>query len=102
MTEREEQSREQWEKEFADVQRNVTPADDLRAGQIIAKKLSASPAPIADLPHLIRYLLCGVLLVVGFLILSSATPHKLWLGLATLIAGLCLGATAFRWKGRAS
>jgi hypothetical protein len=92
-----EESREEWEKEFRDVQRNVTPGDDLRSAQIIAKKLSASPAPIQDFPHLVRLLLSGILLVIGFVVFSSDIPHKAALGVSALAASCCLGVAAFRW-----
>jgi hypothetical protein len=92
-----EQSRQEWEQELRDVQRNVTPGDDLRSAQIIAKNLSASPAPIPDFPHLVRLLLSGVLLVIGFAAFSSDIPHKFALGVAALAASCCLGLAAFRW-----
>jgi hypothetical protein len=92
-----EQSRQEWEQELRDVQRNVTPGDDLRSAQIIAKNLSASPAPILDFPHLVRLLLSGVLLVIGFVAFSSDIPHKVAFGVAALAASCCLGLAAFRW-----
>jgi hypothetical protein len=91
------QSREEWEKELRDVQRNVTPGDDLRSAQIIAKNLSASPAPIQDFAHLLRLLLSCILLVMGFGVFSSNIPHKTALGIAALAASCCLGVSAFRW-----
>ena len=66
-----EESREDWEKEFVDVQRHYTFADGLRSSQIVAKKLSATPAPIPDVAHLVRLLLSVVLLAVAF---SSFRP----------------------------
>jgi len=97
MDEREE-SREEWEREFREVQYSVTPADGLRAGQIIAKKLSVSPAPIKDSRHFIRFLLSAVLLGIGLAIFYTDIPYKVALGLATLIAGCGLGFATFRWK----
>jgi hypothetical protein len=91
-----EESRKEWEKEFIDVQRHYTFADGLRSSQIVAKKLSATPAPIKDFSHLIRLLLTGILLVMGFVVISSDIPHKTFLGLTVLVASCCLGITAFR------
>jgi hypothetical protein len=45
-----EESREEWEKELIDSQRGVTPAEGLRAGQIFAKKLSATLHQSRTLP----------------------------------------------------
>jgi hypothetical protein len=92
-----EQSREEWEKELSDVQRNVTPGDDLRSAQIIAKRLSASPAPIADFAHLVTLLISGALLVGAYLVLSSELSHRMVIGLAVLAASVCLGIAAF-WR----
>jgi hypothetical protein len=92
-----EQSREEWEKEFVDVQRHFTFADGLRSSQIVAKKLSATPAPIPDFPHLIRLLLSGILVVIGFTCFSSDIPHRMTLGIVALAASCCLGVSAFRW-----
>jgi len=92
-----EDSREEWEKELIDVQHSVTFPEELRSAQIIAKKLSASPAPIKDLSHLVRLFICGILLVVGFVVFSSDIPHKIALGVAALAASCFLGVTAFRW-----
>jgi hypothetical protein len=97
MNERE-KSREEWEREFTDVQRGVTPGEWLRADQIMARKLSASPAPIPDFAHLVRAVLSGVLLALAIAIFSSNIPHKMWFGLAALVAGCCLGTTAFQRK----
>jgi hypothetical protein len=91
-------SREDWEKELVDVQHGVTFTDGLRRAQIISEKFSASPAPIPDSAHLFRGLVSGVLLAVAVVILSSDVPYKVWLGGAALMAGCCLGATAFRWE----
>jgi hypothetical protein len=92
------QSREGWEQELRDVQRNVTPGDDLRSAQIIAKNLSASPAPIQDFPHLVRLLLSGIMLVIGFAAFSSDVPHKAALGAAAVAASCYLGVSACRWN----
>lgn len=92
-----EESREEWESEFREVQSNVTPGDELRSAQIIAKKLSISPAPIPDFSHLVRLLLSGVLLVVGFIAFSANIPHNTALGVAVLAAACFLGVSAFRW-----
>jgi hypothetical protein len=92
-----EESREEWEKEIIDVQHSVTFPEELRSAQIIAKKLSTSPAPIQDFPHLIRLFISGVLLVVGFVVFSSGIPHKIALGLAALAASCYMGVAAFRW-----
>jgi hypothetical protein len=89
--------REEWEKEFREVQRNVTPGDELRSAQIIARRFSASPAPIADFAHLLRLVLSGILPVVGFVVFSSDIPHEIALGVAVLAASCCLGVAAFRW-----
>jgi hypothetical protein len=93
-----EESREEWEKDLIDVQHGVTPAEGLRAGQIITKKLCVSPAPIQDFPHLVRLLLSGILLVIGFVVFSSDIPQKAALGVAALAASCCLGVSAFRWS----
>jgi hypothetical protein len=92
-----EESREEWEQEISDVQRGVTFPDGLRRAQIISKKASATPAPIPDFAHFVRFLLSGVSLGIGFLILSSEIPHKTALGVAVLVTGCCLGIAAFRW-----
>ena len=91
-----EESREDWEKEFIDVQRHYTFADGLRSSQIIAKKLSATPAPIPDFAHLVRLLLGGVFLACGFFLFSSDIQHKTLLGLAALASSCCFGVSAFR------
>ena len=96
MTDRQGQSREEWEQEFIDVQHSLGPAEGLRASQIIAKKLSVSPAPIPDFAHLVRLLLSGMFLAGAFLIFSSDTSYKTALGLAALAAACYLGITAFR------
>jgi hypothetical protein len=49
-----EESREEWEKEIIDVQHSVTFPEALRSAQIIAKN-SASPAPVQDFPHPVRF-----------------------------------------------
>jgi hypothetical protein len=92
-----EESREEWEKEIIDVQHSVTFPEELRSAQIIAKNLSASPAPIQDFSHLVRLFLSGILLVVGFVVFSSDIPHKIALGVAAMAASCFLGSTAFRW-----
>jgi hypothetical protein len=92
-----EESREDWEKEFVDVQRHYTFDDAMRSNQIIAKKLSATPAPVTDFAHLVRLLLSGVLLVSGFLMFSFDIPHNTVVGLAVLAASCLLGISAFRW-----
>ncbi len=84
---RREKSREEWERELLEDQYNILPADGSRVGHIMAKR-STSPAPIPDSAHLIRGLIGGVLLALGVAILSANISHKLWLGLASLIAGL--------------
>jgi hypothetical protein len=94
---RREKSREEWEKEFRDDQYNINPADGSRVGHIMAKRSSA-PGPVPDFAHLLRGILGGVLIALAVQILSSNTPHKIWLGLTALTAGCCLGATASRWK----
>ena len=86
--ENEEESREKWEQELADVQRTVTFDQGLRSVQIIAKKLSVTPAPIPDFAHLLRYLLSGVFLVAACLVFSSELPHKMMIGSAILAASL--------------
>ncbi|MFZ3263094.1 MAG: hypothetical protein WA172_03775 [Terriglobales bacterium] len=93
-----EESREEWEKEIIDVQHSVTFPEELRSAQIIAKKLSSTPAPIPDFAHFIRGILSSVLLAGAVAILSSNVPHKIWLSLGLLTAGIGVGATAFRWK----
>ncbi|MFZ0481288.1 MAG: hypothetical protein WAL71_19265 [Terriglobales bacterium] len=97
MTDRQGQSREEWEQQFIDVQHSLGPAEGLRASQIIAKKLSASPAPIRDFAHLVRLPLSGIFLVGAFLVFSSDISHKTALGLAALAAGCWVGVAAFRW-----
>jgi hypothetical protein len=52
-----EESREESEKEIIDVQHGVTFPEGLRRAQIVAKKLSSSPAPISDFAHLVRLVL---------------------------------------------
>jgi len=100
MVDDQEQTREEWEKEFVDVQRHYTFADGLRSSQIVAKKLSATPALIPDFAHLVRLLLGGILLVIGFIALSADIPHNTALGVAILAAACCLGAAAFRWTSK--
>jgi len=99
MTEREE-SREEWEQEISDVQRSVTFPEGLRSAQIISKRASASPAPIPDFNHFVRFLLSGVFLGIGFLIFSSEIPYKTAFGMAALAIACCLGIAAFRWTRR--
>jgi len=94
---RREKSREEWEREFREDQYNIVPADGSRVGHIMAKR-SSTPAPIPDFAHLIRGLLSGALLATAVAVLSSDTPHRVTIGSATLIAGCCLGITAFRLK----
>ena len=97
MVDDQEQSREEWEKEFIDVQRHYTFADGLRSSQIVAKKLSATPAPIPDFAHLVRLLLSGMFLAGGFFVFSSDLPYKTPFGAVALTVGCCLGVSAFRW-----
>jgi hypothetical protein len=92
-----EEPREEWEKELRDVQHGITFSEGLRSTQIIAKRLSASPAPISDFAHLVRLFLSGTFLVIGFLAFSSDIAHRTALGVAALAAGCCLGIAAFRW-----
>jgi hypothetical protein len=92
-----EQSRGEWEQEIEDVQRGVTFPEELRQAQIISKRASATPAPIPDFAHLLRFLLSGVLLGIGFLVFSLDIPHNKLLGVAILIVGCCLGVAAFRF-----
>jgi hypothetical protein len=96
-----EKSREEWEREFREDQYNIIPADGSRIGHIMAKR-SSSPAPIPDFSHLIRGLVSGLLIAVAIATLSSNTPHKIWLSLALLTAGICLGITAFRLKQKSN
>lgn len=84
------------------MQYSITPGDGLRAGQIVAKKLSTSPAPIANSWRLIRFLLGGVFLGCGLAIFYSDITHKAWLGVAALIAGCALGIAAFRRKRKSA
>jgi hypothetical protein len=93
-----EKSREKWERELREVQHGVTPGEWLRADQIMAQKLSASPAPIRDASHLIALLVSAVLVVFGIVILQGDNSYKLALRLTALIAACCLGIAAFRWK----
>ncbi len=93
-----EEFRKDWKKEIIDVQHSLTFPEELRSAQIIAKKLSFTPAPIPDFPHLIRGILGGVLLATAFGLFWSDTPHKIWLGMGTLAAACYLGITAFRLK----
>lgn len=94
---RREKSREQWQRELAEDQHNVVPADGSRVGHILAKR-SSQPAPIADLAHLARALMGGVLVAIAISILSSNIAHKGWLALAVFVIGCCIGATGFRWR----
>ena len=90
--------REEWEKEIVDVQHSVTFPEELRSAQIIAKKLSASPAPIQDFSHLVGLFISGILLVVGFVVFSSDSPHKIVLGVAALAGSCCWGAVAWELR----
>jgi len=90
-----ENSREQWEQEISDVQDAITPARSLRAAQILAKRASATAAPIRDRLHLIRFLLSPLLLAGGFLILSADIPYKSAVGSATIVIGLGFLGSAF-------
>ena len=98
MTDEREKSREEWEREFRDVQRGVTPGEWIRSDQIMAQKLSASPAPIRDASHLIALVVGAALLVFAVAIFQGDNPNKLALGSAILTAGCGLCVAAFRWK----
>ena len=91
-----EESHEEWEQELIDAQRGITFDEGLRQAQIVAKRLSATPAPIPDFAHLVMLLLNGVFLVVAFFVFSSDIRYKVELGTAVLMAGCCLGVAAFR------
>ena len=90
-----EKSRAQWESEFREDQYNIIPADGSRVGHIMAKR-SATPAPIPDFAHLLRYLLSGVFLAGACFVFSSNIPHKIMIGAATLAASCGLGIAAFK------
>jgi hypothetical protein len=94
-----EKSRAQWESDFREDQYNIIPADGSRVGHIIAKR-SASPAPIPDFAHLVRYLLSGVFLVGACLVYSSELPHKVAIGSAILIASCGFGGSAFKLNSK--
>ena len=96
-----EKSREEWEREFREDQYNITPADGSLIGHIMAKR-STSHGPIPDASHLIRGLFGGVVIAVAVGIFSSNTRYKIWIGLAALIAGCCLGITAFRLEQKSN
>ncbi len=90
------ESREEWEKELVDVQRGVTFEEGLRGAQIVTKKLSVSPAPIADFKHLVMLILSAVFLAIAFLVFSSDVPHEITFGVASLAVSCCLGVASFR------
>jgi len=89
-----EQSRQEWENEIREVQGNITPDGEFRAAHYIAKRSSSGPIP--DLAHLIRLLLGGVVLVLGFNVFSSGIPYSAAIGVAVAAAGCYLGFTGFR------
>ena len=91
-----EESRKEWERELIDVQHGVTFDQRLRRGEIIAKKLSSTPAPIPDFAHLLMLLLSGEFLTATFLLLSIDIQHKAVLSLVALGISICLGIAAFR------
>ena len=97
-----EQSREEWEQEIKDVQRSITFPERLRQAQIISKRASATPAPIPDFAHLLRFVFSGVFLTIGFFVFSSDIPHRTLLGVVTLTAGCGLGVSAFRLSRKRS
>jgi hypothetical protein len=90
------ESREEWEEGLREMQQSITPAQGLRAAHQVAKR--SSGAPIPDLAHLVRLVLGGASLSLGIVAFSSRIPYRLALGAMALIAGFCLGFTAFRWK----
>jgi len=96
------ESREEWEKELIDVQRGITFDQGRRRAEIITRKLSATPAPIADFAHLVMLLFSAALLVVAFVVFSSDSLHKTRLSIAIVAAscGLVVGAVRWRRKQR--
>jgi len=94
-------SRRAWEQELSEVQRAVTPSEDIRSTQIIAKRASATPAPIGDLLHLAMFMLGGVVIALGFLVFSWNITHRAVLGATILMVGICFVIAAFRRKRRA-
>jgi hypothetical protein len=81
-----EESREDWERELVDLQRGITPAEGLRRSQILTKKLSATPAPIVDLAHLLKFLFGVVFFVISFLAFSSGIRYgSAFAGLAFIV-----------------
>jgi len=91
-----EESREEWEEGLREMQQSITPAQGLRAAHQVAKR--SCGAPIPDFARLVRLVLGGVLLSLGIAAFSSRIPYRAALGATALIAGFCLGFTAFRWK----
>jgi hypothetical protein len=91
-----EQSREEWEQEIREMQQNITPAEAPWAAHYVAKK--GSRAPIQDMPHLLRLLPGGVLLVLGFSAFSFHTPRSAVFAASALAIGCYLGFTGFRWN----
>jgi hypothetical protein len=92
---KQEQSRQEWEKEIREVQGNITPDGEFRAAHYIAKKSSSGPIP--DVAHLVRLVLGCTLVALGIRAFSSEIPHSAAIGVAVLAAGVCLGFTGFRW-----
>ncbi|MFZ3341116.1 MAG: hypothetical protein WA609_05375 [Terriglobales bacterium] len=82
-----------------DVQRGITFDQGMRSAEIITKKLSATPAPIPDLAHLLMLLFSGAFLAATFLLFSTDIQHKTTLGIAALTISLGLGVAAF-WRFR--
>jgi len=95
---RQEKSRQEWEREFSEVQHNITPAEGLRAGQIIARRAAGTSAHIPDLPHFVSFLLSGVFLGVGLVVFCSDIPHKIAVGIGALFVGCWLATAALRSK----
>ena len=94
--EKSKESREEWEKELVDVQHGLTFEEGRRSAQIVAKKLSATPAPIPDFAHLLMLLFSGAFFAATFLLFRTDIPHKTLLGFVALSISISLGIAAFR------
>lgn len=96
-----EKSREEWERNLRDVQNGVTPGGWLRADQIMARKLSVSPAPIRNLASLIAFVASCAFLGIAVAIFSSNAPNRVALGSAALLIGFCIAIAVSAHNRRA-
>ena len=94
-------SREEWERELVDVQRGITPAEGLRRSQILTKKLGATPAPITDFAHLLKFFFGVAFLVISFLAFSSGIRYGHAFAGFAFIVGCYLAVAAVQGNRKA-